>query len=62
MGYEVERRLFFALNCQGQHSSPSEHFRISFYQEMEQDHFSAQLENLELHTLYHRTYISESTH
>lgn len=59
--YEMERRLCFA-NCQGQHSSPGEHFRISFYQEMEQDHFSAQLETMQRHTLYHRTFISESTH
>lgn len=62
MCYEVERRLCFALNCQGQHSSPDEYFRLSFYQEMEQDHFSAQLETMQLHTFYHRTNVSESTH
>jgi hypothetical protein len=60
--YVVERSLCFALYCQGQPSSPGEHFRISFYQETEQDRFSAQLETKQLHTLYHRTYISESTY
>ena len=57
MCYEVEGSLCFDLNCEGQNLSPGEHFRISFYQEKEQVHFSAQ--DHANFTLYHHTYISE---